>query len=86
LLKTNIDSYRARSKHRLLEDIDASPPRGLAELVPETLMIILLIAAMLAVVGYVARLIQTKPIKYFAYGSTKSKISALYSKLGPARH
>ena len=67
MLKTNIGGYRARNKHRLLEDIDASPPRGLAELVPETLMIILLVAAMLAVAGYVARLIQTKPIKYLAY-------------------
>jgi len=45
----------------MLQDIIESAPRGLNELVPETLMVILLVTALLAVLGYVARLIQTKP-------------------------
>jgi hypothetical protein len=70
----------------MLQEIVESAPRGLNELVPETLMVILLIAALLAVLGYVARLIQTKPALYFAQKEVKGKIGALYSNLGLESH
>jgi hypothetical protein len=75
-----------RNPHRLLQDINEAAPRGLSELVSETLIIILLVAALLTILSYTARIIQTKPIFYFARKEVKGKIGALYSNLGPKRH